>query len=245
MDSSTVDTKPRWERRKDARPAELLAAALDLFVDKGYAGTRLDDVAARAGVSKGTLYLYFANKEDLFKAVVRETIVRNIAQASATVENHAGPSAELLRELITGWWATMGLSKASGISKLMLAESGNFPEIASFYHDEVIRPAHRVIERAIERGVERGDFRPVDVDLFTRVLVAPIVMLMLWQHSFALCSNVPIDPERYLAVHVDAFTAALLPGAAATARVRTARKSRPATERQTGGVKRRRAAKRR
>ena len=65
--------RPRWERRKEARPAELLAAALELFVEKGYAGTRLDDVAQRAGVSKGTLYLYFENKEDLFKAVVRES----------------------------------------------------------------------------------------------------------------------------------------------------------------------------
>lgn len=234
METPSAEAKPRWERRKDARPAELVAAALDLFVDRGYAGTRLDDVAARAGVSKGTLYLYFANKEELFKAVVRENIVRTIAEADAAVATYPGPTAELLAELVRGWWATMGLSKASGISKLMLAESGNFPEIANFYHDEVIRPAHRVIERVVERGIERGEFRAVPVETFTRVLVAPIVMLMLWQHSFGLCANEPIDPETFLAAHIDAFTTALRAQPAPAARRPTA----AATERRSGGAKR-------
>jgi AcrR family transcriptional regulator len=242
VDSQALENKPRWERRKDARPAELMAAALDLFVDKGYAGTRLDDVAARAGVSKGTLYLYFANKEELFKAVVRENIVRNIDQAAAAVAAHQGPSDRLLHDLVQAWWATMGLSKASGISKLMLAESGNFPEIATFYHDEVIHPAHRVMERAIERGIARGEFRPVDVETFTRVLVAPIVMLMLWQHSFGLCCNEPIDPQRYLATHIDAFNAALR-AAPAPAAASGRRLAPAATERRTGGAKRGRPAK--
>ena len=96
-------SKPRWERRKDARPQELLAAALDLFVERGYAATRLDEVAARAGVSKGTLYLYFENKEELFKAVVRENMVPPLADAEELINTIEGRSSDLLRLCIDGW----------------------------------------------------------------------------------------------------------------------------------------------
>lgn len=201
--------KPRWERRKQARPSELLAAALALFVEKGYAGTRLDDVAARAGVSKGTLYLYFANKEELFKAVVRENIVRNIAEARELVRDYEGASGELLAYLMREWWRRIGDTPASAIPKLVVGESGNFPEIARFYVDEVIDPAHRLLAGVIERGVRRGEFRKVDADTFVRVMTAPLVMLLLWRHSFGPCGNQPIDPQRYLAIHIDNVLRAL------------------------------------
>src|SRR5512137_1714014 len=103
--ATTPAARPRWERRKEARPAELLAAALELFVEKGYAGTRLDDVAQRAGVSKGTLYLYFENKEDLFKAVVRESVVTLISETADEIERFEGPSDALLEQVIRSWWA--------------------------------------------------------------------------------------------------------------------------------------------
>lgn len=195
--------RPRWERRKQARPAELLGAALELFVDKGYAATRLDDVAARAGVSKGTLYLYFANKEELFKAVVRENIVRNIAEAQQVVGAYEGASGELLAHLMRQWWRRIGETPASGIPKLMIAESGTFPEITRFYVDEVIDPVHRLLAGVIERGIRRGEFRKVDAETFVRVMTAPLVMLLLWQHSFGPCGNRPIEPQRYLALHID------------------------------------------
>ncbi|GAB4483434.1 MAG: TetR/AcrR family transcriptional regulator [Burkholderiaceae bacterium] len=201
--AATTAVRPRWERRKEARPSELLAAALDLFVEKGFAGTRLDDVAARAGVSKGTLYLYFANKEDLFKAVVRENIVRNIAEAQQLVRTYDGDSGELLAHLMREWWRRIGETPASGIPKLVVGESGNFPEIARFYLDEVIDPVHRLLADVIERGMRRGEFRKVDAATFVRVMAAPLVMLLLWRHSFGPCGNRPIDPQRYLAIHVD------------------------------------------
>src|ERR1700712_3718971 len=116
------DTKPRWERRKDARPQELLAAALDLFVERGFASTRLEDVARRAGVSKGTLYLYFTNKEELFKAVVRDSIVPVIGAAEDIIAGFEGHSADLLRIVITDWWQRLGATNASGITKLIMAE---------------------------------------------------------------------------------------------------------------------------
>jgi AcrR family transcriptional regulator len=109
MPLAEIKSKPRWERRKDARPQELLAAALDLFVERGYAATRLDDVAARAGVSKGTLYLYFENKEELFKEVVRANLVSALAEAEDYASNYAGKSRDLLRGFILRWWKHQGV----------------------------------------------------------------------------------------------------------------------------------------
>lgn len=202
-DSASSASIPRWERRKEVRPAELLAAALELFVEKGYAGTRLDDVAARAGVSKGTLYLYFANKEDLFKALVRENVVRAIDQAASEALSHQGSSAELLSELIVGWWRDYGNTPAGGITKLIMAESSNFPEIATFFLEEVIEPWHRLLGSAIERGIRSGEFRKVDVPTFVQMLSAPLVMLCVWRFSFGPCSHRPVDEGLYLQTLVD------------------------------------------
>lgn len=209
--SAITIAKPRWERRKEARPAELVSAALQLFVEKGYAGTRLDDVAARAGVSKGTLYLYFENKEELFKAVVRENIVARISRSADEVLHFDGSSSELVRRLMTTWWEEYGSSTAGGIGKLMMAESGNFPEIARFYLEEVIEPWHALLGQALERGIARGEFRPVDVASHVRVITAPLVMLALWSRSFGPCSAEPLDPEAYLATTIAMVRAALAP----------------------------------
>lgn len=206
--------KGRWERRKNARPQELLAAALDLFVESGYAATRLDDVAARAGVSKGTLYLYFTNKEDLFKAVVREHLVPALGEAEQAIDQYEGHSSDLLKEIIMGWWERVGNTKLSGLTKLMMAESGNFPEVAQFYHDEVIVRGHAMIERALERGMTRGEMRQLDAAQVTQVIVAPVIMLMLWKHSFATCQSKPVSPIDYLNTFIDLiFTGLLTPKA--------------------------------
>lgn len=210
--------KPRWERRKDARPQELLAAALDLFVEKGYAATRLDDVAAKAGVSKGTLYLYFANKEDLFKAVVRENIIPIVGEAEDILAGFEGSTADLFREIILGWWERIGNTKLSGMTKLVMAESNNFPEVTQFYHDEFISRANAMIVRMIERGIERGEFRRVDVKHAMNVVCAPMLMLMMSKHSLGICSIEPISAEAYLDSFIDLMLHGLLserPAAAA------------------------------
>lgn len=195
--------EPRWERRKQDRPQELLAAALQLFVERGYAATRLEDVAARAGVSKGTLYLYFTNKESLFKSVVRANMLPLLNEAEAMVDQYPGSSADLLRDLLLRWWQAVEHSGLGGIAKLMMAESGNFPELARFYHDEVIVRSDAMIVRLLERGMARGEFRQVDTESLKKVIVAPVVMLMLWDRSFGPCSITPIDPQAYLAGLID------------------------------------------
>ena len=202
--------KGRWERRKDARPQELLAAALDLFVERGYAATRLDDVAARAGVSKGTLYLYFTNKEDLFKAVIKENLVPVLGEAEQMIDHYQGHSTDLLKELVMTWWARVGDTQLSGITKLMVAESGNFPDVAQFYHNEVISRGNAMIERALERGMARGEMRQLDAVEVTQVIVAPVLMLMLWKHSFVSCQSKPTSPISYLNTFIDLLLNGLL-----------------------------------
>jgi len=209
--SALIDSKPRWERRKDARPQELLAAALELFVERGFAATRLEDVARRAGVSKGTLYLYFANKEELFKAMVRETVIPAIGEAEANLASSAASSAVLLRETMLGWWERYGVTKLAGVTKLMMAESNNFPELAAFYHEEVISRANALFTAILERGMARGEFRAVDPYTMTMVLTAPMVMLIMWTHSPMPCARPPLDPIAYLDAFIDMAVRGLLP----------------------------------
>ncbi len=189
MDAAQTKNEPRFERRKDARPGEILDAALELFVEKGFAATRLEDVAQRAGVSKGTVYLYFDSKEDLFKSVIRSGIVRAIEEAEKLVAGFEGSSADLLRQIYAGWWQNIGGTKLSGIPKLMISEAQNFPELARFYYEEVIERGSRLFARAIERGVERGEFRRVNTDYAVRAIVAPLIMRAILEHSFLPCAG--------------------------------------------------------
>lgn len=193
----------RWTRRKEARPEEITAAALDLFVERGFANTRLEDVAARAGVSKGTLYLYFENKEELFKAVVREGLVSPLAAMKSVLEQFEGSSFELLRILLCGWWDRVGSTRVSGIPKLIFAEAGNFPELARFYVAEVVESGHDVIAAIVRRGIARGEFRAVDPDDTAQLIAAPLIVIMMWRNSLAQHATHKIDPLRFIEAHLD------------------------------------------
>jgi AcrR family transcriptional regulator len=184
-------------RRKAARPAELTAAALDLFVEKGYAATRLDDVAAHAGVSKGTLYLYFASKEDLFKAVVREGLLPALAEGEGLVAGFTGNAEDLLREVMGGMWRLIGSQRIGGIPKLIFAEARNFPEIAAFYQREVIQRGSALIRSVVARGVARGEFRVRDPEAAIYIVMAPVLMRMIWQHSIDCCAAAGVSDEDY------------------------------------------------
>ena len=202
---SQTATATKRERRKEARPGELLEAALDLFVEKGFAATRVDEVAARAGVSKGTLFLYFPSKEELFKAVVRENIAGRFAEWNAELETFVGTTSDVLRYCYKVWWERIGCTKASGITKLMLSEAQNFPEIAQFYQQEVILPGQSLVRRILERGVARGEFRAVNLDYAVYLVLAPMIFLMMWKHSMGTC--VPdaqnLAPEVYIDTQID------------------------------------------
>jgi AcrR family transcriptional regulator len=203
--SSTAPTGTKRERRKEARPGELLEAALDLFVEKGFAATRVDEVAARAGVSKGTLFLYFPSKEELFKAVVRQNIAGRFVEWAQEVDTFDGSAAELLRDCYLEWWERVGSTKASGITKLIFSEGQNFPEIMAFYKQEVILPGQELVRRVIQRGIDRGEFRPVPIDCILHVVLAPMIFLMLWKHSMATCipDGLDLAPEQFINAQID------------------------------------------
>jgi len=209
MSVSAKILEPRWERRKDARPGELAAAALDLFVERGFAATRLDDVARRAGVSKGTLYLYFDSKEDLFKAVIREGYVSRINEFADRMKAYQGSSADLIRELVNSWWEQIGATRLAGITKLMMSEAGNFPDLAKFYNEEVVVRGTALFAAAIQRGIATGEFRAVALEHAPRIACAPVIMLMLWRNSFDLCGTHQIDARAFLDAHTDMLLHAL------------------------------------
>jgi AcrR family transcriptional regulator len=198
-----VRAEARWTRRKDARPAELLAAALDLFVERGYAGTRLDDVARRAGVSKGTLYLYFSSKEELFKAVIREGLVPVYEHGERMVDGHSGSAEDLIRNLLREWWEMVGATNLGGIPKLMIAESGNFPDVARFYFDEIVSRGRKLVARAVRLGIDAGEFRELPVDQIVRLMLAPVLLMAIWRYSFEFCDSARLEPDSYLKLHVD------------------------------------------
>ncbi len=200
------------QRRKDARPQELLDAALDLFVERGFAATRSEDVAARAGVSKGTLYLYYPSKEELLKEVIRHHVVNQIAEGMQIIREFRGTAADLLAMMLRLWWERIGETRASGIVKLMTSEVRNFPEIAQFYVDEVVTPSHQMLAQVVQRGVDSGEFRPVDVTQAVHALVGPLVFLALNKHSLGACSAAfLLEPKLVIAALVDMVLHGLIP----------------------------------
>jgi AcrR family transcriptional regulator len=189
-------------RRKDARPAELIAAALELFVDKGFAATRLDAVAARAGVSKGTLYLYFDSKEALFKAVVEQGIVPLFVAAEQEMEGFRGSSSQLLCHFLSVWWQQIGATQLAGLAKLIISEAGNFPDLAQYYHERVIARGRALLRAVLLRGMVSGEFKALDVETAIDVISAPLLMLVVWRFSLGVCGR-HTDPEVFLQTHFD------------------------------------------
>jgi len=197
--------RPRWQRRKGARPGEIVAAALELFVERGYEATKLADVARHAGVTKGTVYLYFENKEALFKAVVRETIVPVIAQGEALARSFTGSACELVEQLIREYWRLVGETSLAGIPKLMMAEAATFPELTRFYYEEVVSRGHRLIGGVIERGIKNGEFRPVDVMLAAKLAMSPLMHAASARRAFAACMPEGFDAQAYLDTHIQLY----------------------------------------
>ena len=214
------------QRRKQARPQELLDAALQLFVERGFAAARMEEVAALAGVSKGTLYLYYPSKEELLKAVIRERLSNEIEAGAIEVAQHVGTHAELLRSLLAHWWLRVLDGPASGVFKLIITEVRSFPDLAEYYLHEVVEPGSQLIGGVLQRGIAAGEFRPVNVESAVQSLVLPMVMLCLLKHSLGACAPVgqlPV-PRQFVLEHIDLVLNGL---ATAPPRRATARGKRP------------------
>src|SRR6266705_2530297 len=192
--SSKRQSKPRWKRRKDARPGEIVAAALEVFGERGFAATKLADVARRAGVTKGTVYLYFDSKEALFKAVVRETIVPVIAKGEAFAQSFTGSARELVEQLVREYWRLVGETAVAAV-----------PELTRFYYEEVVTRGHRLMAGVIERGIKNGEFRPVNVMVAAKLAMSPLMHAVVARHAFGSCMPEAFDVKKYLDTHIDLY----------------------------------------
>jgi AcrR family transcriptional regulator len=217
---SLTEPTPARRRRKEARPQELLDAALELFVEKGFAATRAEEVAARAGVSKGTLYLYFPSKEDLLKAVITQNLADRVAEGAAQAADYTGSASDLLRLVMGAWWEQVYQSQAAAVFKLVVTEVRNFPDIAEFYLREVVEPAQQLLARMIQRGIDAGEFRPVDLNVAVHSLVLPLIMVCVHKHSIGACKlegQWAFDGLAFIRAHVDLLLQGLAHPSAAAA----------------------------
>lgn len=195
-------TAPKFRRRKADRPTEIVQAALAVFAEKGFAGARLDEIAARAGVSKGALYLYFATKEEMFRAVVEQAVRPNLAlvQNMATAEMPFPDLARTTARLMAHVAAT---SPLGGIVKMVIAEAGNFPELARIWYERTISPVLEVLVGVIARAQARGELRPGDPRQYALSLVAPTLVGVIWRDTFTPVGAPPFDLPALAEQHVE------------------------------------------
>ena len=191
-----VAAHPRFLRRPEARPEELIGAALAVFGERGFRQTSLAEVAARAGVSKGTVYLYFSSKDDLFRAVVKQKVVALLEPAEAMVRSHAGTAAELLTKLVHRMWAAMASKDMACLSRMVQSELTQFPEIRRFFFEEVIQRHRRLLRSIAARGVTTGEFRRDATTILPRMVPALTMQLNQVRFMFGDLDTGAPSPEK-------------------------------------------------
>jgi AcrR family transcriptional regulator len=201
---------PKFRRRKADRPGEIVRAALAVFAEKGFAAARLDEIAARAGVSKGGVYLYFETKEELFRAVVAQAIAPNMQAIRAMIAGHPGPFADLARAIPERISAVFEALPIGGVVKMVIAEAGNFPELARVWHDQLVVVALGALTEAVAAAQARGEVKPGDPRAYALQLVAPILLAVIWRETFAPVGARPFDIPALARQHVETMLAGLL-----------------------------------
>jgi AcrR family transcriptional regulator len=202
---SSATRTQRWQRRKEARPAELLDAALDVFFERGFAAARLEDIAARAGVSKGTIYLYFDSKDDVFEALVRAIPLPNVEQLRALASDASVPADQMLRRVLTFMGGVLRDERMMKFPRLVIGEGGRFPKLAETYKREVIARGVAIISAIIERGIAEGRFRKVDPRHAAFGAVSPLLFSAIWHTTFERFDSAPFDAGAFVIQHIDTF----------------------------------------
>lgn len=200
---SSLKSSARWRRRKAARPQEIQEAALVVFAEKGFAATRMEDIAAQAGVTKGTIYLYFQSKEAVFKSLLQESVGRTIDGVAELASSYTGSAADLLRAILSAIGTFMRTSDRVVLLKVLLAESGNFPDLITFYRRELIDRGLALLAGVVARGIARGEFRDMIPDHAARLCIAPILLSGIWRTVFGRLDKEPFDYAGFLETHID------------------------------------------
>lgn len=204
-------SKPRFRRRKDERPAEITEAAFEVFAEKGYAAARVQEVALRAGVSKGLMYLYFKTKEELFKAVIRSVVVRRVDALLANIETSTSSSEEFLRGPFADFMKQIPGSPVAVVIRLLLSEGPRHPDLVDYYWQNVVSKGLDAIRRFVARGVHRGEFRSTAIDDLPQLFLAPTIVATIWNMLFA---KRPIDAERLIDTQIDVLLEHMKPDGA-------------------------------
>jgi AcrR family transcriptional regulator len=185
--------EPKWRRRKQARPGEIVEAALEVFAEKGFAAAKLDDIARRAGISKPTLYLYFDTKEEIFRAVAWAAVASLLEALESTAEGPDAPFAELAPKLLSRAAGMMTGGRVPAIARMVIGESRNFPDLARIWHDDVIASVIGLVTGIIARAQARGEVAPGDPRFHAFSLMGPMVIAMLFREVFGGVGANPPD----------------------------------------------------
>lgn len=202
--------EPKWRRKKEARPADIATAALSVFAEKGFAGARIEEIARRAGISKGTLYLYYHGKAELFRAVVHEVVIPNVDALRAAFLAADLPFAVVLRQLLPRFAQIVTQMPIGAVAKMVIGESRNFPELAKVWHDEVIDKAVGLIAALIERAQAKGEVRPGDPRVHAFSIMGPMLIGVLWRETFTPVGGAALDLSAIAAQHVETVLDGLL-----------------------------------
>ena len=201
---------PKFRRRKADRPGEIVQAAMAVFAEKGFAAAKLDEIAGRAGVSKGALYLYFETKEDLFRAVVEQAIAPNIQQVRAMIAAHPGPFADLIRIVPERIAVIIETLPVGGVVKMVIGEAGNFPELARVWHDRLVVHALGAMCDAVAAAQGRGEVKPGDPRTFALQLIAPLLVGVIWRETFVPVGAPAFDLPAVARQHVETMLTGML-----------------------------------
>jgi AcrR family transcriptional regulator len=208
--TDVTEIRPETRRRRKAeRPQEIVEAAFTEFSRNGYATTTLDQIAERAGVTKGTIYVYFESKEHLFISMVREFTKGATEIVHGMFETHEGSTADLLRAQFSFIYQHIVQDKRRReVVRMLIAEAARFPELADRYHEEILRPCLDMLKQAIQRGIDRGEIRKSSIIDSPQVVIAPIALVDLWMMMFD--DRQPLDLKAYFDAHLDLVLNGLL-----------------------------------
>jgi AcrR family transcriptional regulator len=196
-----ADDEPKWRRRKEARPGEIVDAALEVFGEKGFAAAKLDDIAGRAGISKATLYLYFDTKEEIFRAVARTAVASLLQAFEGQAEGFDESFVELAPRILSRAARMMASGRVPAIARMVIGESRNFPDLARIWHDDVVTSVIEMLTGIIARAQARGEVAPGDPRLHAFSLMGPMVMAMLFGEVFGGVSANPPDLQALADQH--------------------------------------------
>jgi len=196
--------EPSYQRRKEDRPQEITQAAFEVFAEKGYAAARVDEVAKRAGVSKGLTYLYFKTKEELFKAVVKSVAVRRVDALLEAVETTELSSEEFIRGPLLDFMKSVPGSPIAIVIKLLISEGHRHPDLVDYYWKNVVSKGLTAISSFIDRGVERGEFRKTAVNDLPQLVLAPMMLSMIWRLVF---TKRELDTDKLMETQIDMLLA--------------------------------------